>query len=467
MTTPDQSVSKLRDSFRAGITRPLSWRVDQLKGIEALLVEHADDIEQALAQDLGRPRTESFLAEVYQVLSEVRSIRRGLRRWSKDERTATPLVLRPARARVAREPIGVALVIGPWNYPINLVLAPLAAAVAAGNCVIAKPSELAPASSSLLARLLPRYLDERAIVVVEGDATTAEQLIDAPVDYIFFTGGTRIGRLVGERAARHLTPVTLELGGKSPAIVAEGADLKVAARRIVWGKMLNAGQSCVAPDYVLAAAPIAASLCDEVISCLRAFYGEDPKASGDFGRIVNTAHTERLSRLLRDHGGEVIFGGEVDSQERYVAPTVVRDPDPHSALMSEEIFGPILPILAVEDLDAASTFVASRPSPLAIYVFSNDRDAIARVQASTRSGAICVNTTVHQFASKDLPFGGIGESGFGRYHGRYGYETFSHLRPIFDKPTRPDLPLTYPPYGGARDALVRWALMPSRPFRRR
>jgi aldehyde dehydrogenase (NAD+) len=441
--------------------------VAQLDALEALVVREAPAIEAALAADLGRGAMEGFLTEVYGVRREIRALRRGVRRWSRTRRVAVPLPLLPARSWIRREPVGTVLVIGPWNYPVNLILAPLAAAVAAGNCVVAKPSEHAPAASALLARLVPQYLDPEAIVVVEGDAETSASLISAGVDHVFFTGSPATGRAVMARAAERLTPVTLELGGKSPAVVAADADIDVAARRIVWGKFMNAGQSCIAPDYVLVDASREAELLTALERTITAFYGADPASSPDYGRIVNDAHLERVAKLLVGHGGEVRCGGRVDRAERFVAPTIVHQPSLTSPLMSEEIFGPILPVLRVGALAEAVQFIGDRPPPLALYVFTNDEDAARRVVESTRSGSVAINTTMHQFASDRLPFGGVGLSGSGAYHGRFGFDTLTQLRPVFAKARRPDLAFAYPPFRPLGSRLVRRVLSAGRSGRSR
>jgi len=455
--SPAARVARLRESFADGLTRPLAWRLSQLDALTELLGDAATKIEQALAADLGKPPMEAFLSDVASVRREVAALRRGLPRWSRDERVRLPWVLRPGRAWIRREPVGVVLVVAPWNYPINLVLVPLAAALAAGNCVIAKPSELAPATSSLLARLVGRYLDPRAVAVVEGGAEAAIDLIGTGVDHVFFTGSARVGRLVAEAAGRHLTPVTLELGGKSPAIVLRDADLDVAARRIAWGRFMNAGQTCVAPDYVLVQRDVEREFLDAAARAVRDFYGRDPALSDDYGRIVNDAHLTRLQALLASEPGEIVTGGVVERPGRYLAPTVVRTGS-SSPLMEEEIFGPVLPVIAVDDAEAAAAFVASRPAPLTLSVFTRDMATADRVIAATRSGSVSVNTTVEQFAASTLPFGGIGPSGTGRYHGRFGYEELSQLRPVLVRPTRPDLGFAYPPYRRWASKLLRRVL---------
>lgn len=451
-------VAGLRSRFATGRTRGLAWRLAQLDGLDRLLSLEATALVDAVVADLGRGRTEVYLTEVAGVQRELAVLRRGLRRWAREEAVPTPLVLRPGRSWIRREPLGVVCVIGPWNYPVNLLLAPLAAAVSAGNCAVLKPSEEAPASSGLLARLLPQYLDPEAVAVCEGGPETTEALIDAGVDHVFFTGSPAVGRLVAARAAHGLVPVTLELGGKSPVVVDRTVDVSRAAFRIAWGKLLNAGQSCIAPDYVLVEDACKEALVEALSAAVARLYGPDPAQSRDYGRIVNDRHLRRLAGLLTDHGGDVVLGGVVDAATRYVAPTVVLEPRADAPLMTEEIFGPILPVVGVADLEAAAAAIGARPDPLALYVFSEDRAAVDRLLASTRSGSACWNTTMHHFASSHLPFGGVGRSGTGAYHGRHGYERLSQLRPVLHKPLRPELPFAYPPYHPWKARLLTKAL---------
>ncbi len=451
-------VARLRDSFEAGRTRPASWRRQQLEGLRALLREAEHELVEALRADLGKPATEAMMTDISFVRSEAGMALRELGRWMSPERVPVPLVQRPARARIARQPLGVVLVIAPWNYPVNLLLAPVVGALAAGNCVVAKPSELAPATSAALARLLPRYLDQEAVAVVEGGPEETGALLAQRFDHIFYTGNARVARVVMEAAARHLTPVTLELGGKSPALVDAGADLEVAARRIAWGKLMNAGQTCVAPDYVLVHREARDRLVGALGRAIHRFYGKDPARSPDYARIVNDRHWVRLRHLLEATGARVALGGEGDRPSRYLAPTVLTDVDPDDPVMEEEIFGPILPVLDVEDLAQAASFVASRPSPLALYVFSRSDAGVEQVLQRTSSGSVCINGTVLQLAVPGLPFGGVGESGTGAYHGRSSFETFSHRRSVLAKPVWPDPPLAYPPYTRLRSWILRRAL---------
>jgi len=423
-----------------------------------MLTREASPIVDALVADLGRGRTEAFLTDVNGVQREVATLRRNLRRWARDERVPLPLVLLPGSSWLRREPLGTVLVVGPWNYPVNLVLAPLAAGLAAGNCVVLKPSEQAPASSALVARLVDTYLDNDGVAVCEGGAEMTEALIDQGVDHIFFTGSPGVGRLVMARAAERLTPVTLELGGRCPVLVDATADLEVAARRIAWGKLVNAGQSCIAPNHVFVDARARDVFVEALQGAIEQMYGPDPAQSPDYGRIVSDQHVARLGRLLEGHGGRVAVGGGVDPGRRYVAPTVVVDPSPDSALMGEEIFGPVLPVVSVENMDEAVALVDKAAAPLALYLFSRDEAVAEQVWQSTRSGAACWNSTMVHFAASRLPFGGVGESGIGNYHGRHGYERLSHLRPVLHKPAWPDPRLTYPPFSARKAWLLQEAL---------
>jgi aldehyde dehydrogenase (NAD+) len=457
VTTPEAVIGDLRASFESGITVPIAWRKVQLGALEAMVNENAATLEGAIETDLGRPRAETFFAESGLVLREAAGLRRHLDAWARTESVRTPPLLWPGRSRIRHEPLGVVLVIGPWNYPINLVLVPLAAALAAGNCAVVKPSEMAPTTSATLAELIPRYLDARAVAVIEGGADVTEATIDAGVDHVFFTGSAPVGRLVMERAARHLTPVTLELGGKCPVIVDDSVDLGLAARRIVYGKFLNAGQSCIAPDYVLVQARVRDPLVSELVRATEELYGRVPGDSPDLARIVNARHLGRIAALLADHGGKVAYGGDVDEVRGRIAPTIVVEPDRESSIMHEEIFGPILPVLSVVDVDAAIAELAGKPIPLTLYLFSTRRAVIDAVVAGTRSGSVVVNATMLQFASSEIPFGGVGASGTGAYHGRFGFERLSQLRPVLERPQRAPM-FSGPPFRRVSSRLVRTVL---------
>jgi aldehyde dehydrogenase (NAD+) len=445
----------LRATFATGRTRPLAWRQAQLAGLRRLLDEHEAELTEALHQDLGRPSMEAYAADLGHSKGELRHLAKHVAGWVEPRKVRVPATVAPAKAWVQPEPLGVALVIAPWNYPIQLLLEPMAAALSAGNCVLAKPSELAPACSAAMARLIPRYVDPEAVVVVEGGVPETTALLEQRWDHIFFTGSTAVGRIVAEAAAKHLTPTVLELGGKSPAYVHASADLDVAARRIAWGKLLNAGQTCIAPDYVLVDRAVQDQLVDRLVHQIGEFYGPDPQRSDSLGRIVNARHLERLKGLLAAGAGTVAIGGEADDTDRYLAPTITVDPDPDAPIMQEEIFGPILPVLGVDGPEAARDFILSRPKPLALYAFGADEGPIDTVVDGTSSGGVCINQTLMHLVPPDLPFGGVGDSGMGAYHGKAGFDVFSHHKSVLRKPTRPDLKLLYPPYKPLVEKLVR------------
>ncbi len=447
------AVKRLRASFESGRTRPLEWRREQLSRLDAMLREQEDVLLGALAADLGKPATEAYAADVGFLFADLRVARKHLGRWTKARRVSTPLVVQPAKAQIVHEPLGVALIIGPWNYPVQLVLAPLIGAIAAGNCAVLKPSEVAPRTSEVVARLVPQYLDSDCVAVIEGGVDETTALLAERFDHIFYTGNGRVGRVVMEAAAKHLTPVTLELGGKSPVIVAADADLDVAARRIAWGKFLNAGQTCIAPDYALVARGREAELVDRLARAVTEFYGADPKTSPDYARIVNDRHFDRVVRMI--DGAHVVIGGDSDAAQRYVAPTVLADVTPDIPAMQEEIFGPVLPVLTVDDVDEAVRFVNERDRPLALYVFSGRTDVARDVIARTSSGGACVNATMFHVAVPTLPFGGVGPSGMGAYHGRAGFETFSHAKSVLTRSTRIDPKFGYPPYTSFKNRLIR------------
>jgi aldehyde dehydrogenase (NAD+) len=457
-TALQQVLSTLRDTFRSGRTRSLDWRRKQLKGLLRLLDEHEADLLRALADDLRRPAMEGFGADVGTSSMEIRYLLKHLGSWAKPRRVLPGRAAQPGRAKVIPEPLGVGLIIAPWNYPVALVLQPLGAALAAGNCAVIKPSELAPATSSTLARLLPRFVDPAAVAVVEGGVDETTALLAEPFDHIFFTGSGAVGRIVMAAAARHLTPVVLELGGKSPVIVAADADLEVAARRIVWGKHLNAGQTCIAPDYVLVEKPARDRLVVAMEAAVREFLGARPADSADYSRIINDRHFERIMGLMKSAGGTVASGGGSDAATRFIEPTVIVDPDAGAPIMQEEIFGPLLPVVTTGSVAAAIDTVNAGPKPLALYVFSSSNETVDRVLERTSSGGVCVNHTLFHQAATGLPFGGVGPSGMGQYHGQAGFAAYSHYKPVLTKPVKPDLKLLYPPYSAIKERIVRGAM---------
>jgi aldehyde dehydrogenase (NAD+) len=456
MMMPAEIVKHLRRGYDSGLTRSLGWRRSQLKQLQRMLSEREADWLDALSADLRKPRTEGWATDIGAINGEIQALYRNLGRWAEPRPVSVPIRLGVGRARVVPEPLGLVLVIAPWNYPIHLLLLPMAFALAAGNAVVAKPSELAPATSALMAELIPRYLDERAVAIIEGGPEETTGLLAERWDHILYTGNGRVGRIVMEAAARHLTPVTLELGGKSPVIVDRETDLDATARRIVWGKFLNAGQSCLAPDYVLVHHDTEEELLAKLSGTVRHFYGADPRQSPDYARIVNDRHLSRLTSLLDGIDPvRIVAGGQVDAADRYMAPTIVRDASWDEAMMGDEIFGPILPVISVPDVEAAIETVNAHPKPLAVYIFTSRSAVAERVIERTSSGGVCVNGTVLQIATPGLPFGGVGSSGMGAYHGQFGFDTFSHLKGVLDRATWFDPFFTYPPYTGLKDRILR------------
>ncbi|WP_447029534.1 aldehyde dehydrogenase family protein [Streptomyces hypolithicus] len=430
--SPADVVARLRATFRTGRTKPMSWRTEQLRGLRAMLTEHGQDLAAALRADLGKGEREAFRTEIDFTVREIDHTLERLTDWLRPEPADVPAQLGASTAWTVQDPLGVVLVIAPWNYPAQLLLAPVAGALAAGNCVVAKPSELAPATSRVIAELLPRFVDSDAVAVVEGAVPETTALLEQRFDHIFYTGNGVVGRIVMRAAAEHLTPVTLELGGKSPAFVDRDADLRTVAARLVSTKFLNAGQTCVAPDYVLTDPHTARELAGALEEAVRETYGADPASSADYGRIVNERHFDRLTGLL--DSGKLVVGGDHDRTSRYLAPTVLSGVSPDSPVMAEEIFGPILPIVEVDGLDEAIAFINDRDKPLALYAFTQSETTRDRLATETSSGGLGFGLPVAHLTVSDLPFGGVGESGMGNYHGRYSLETFSHRKAVLDTP---------------------------------
>jgi acyl-CoA reductase-like NAD-dependent aldehyde dehydrogenase len=447
---PDQvgMMQHLRGCFASGRTRMIAWRRAQLDAPTRMMANEEAGIVNALHRDVGKPRVESLTDEVDTVHKEARLMARNLRHFLRPAKVSSLIVTFPARSKIMPEPLGVTLIIGAWNYPIQQVFAPLAGVLAAGNCAVLKPSELAPASSALIARFLPQYLDREAIAVVKGGAHAVQALLKHRFETIFFTGSSAVGRLVMSAAAPHLTPVTLELGGKCPAIVADDADIAVTARRLVWGRFMNAGQLCIAPDYVF----IHKNAHDRLVAALgafiRAFFGEDPRSSPDYGRIVNLRHFDRVSAYL--HQRRIAHGGTTDREAMYIASTILTDPQPGSPVMEEEIFGPVLPLIAWSREDEVYEALGRRPNALAIYAFGKSRAFLTRARNATRSGKFVSNDVVLFQTNAALPLGGLG-----KFHGRHSFDAFSHHRAVTLRGFGLDSALRYPPYHARKLRLLR------------
>ena len=433
----------MRDFFSGGATRDLDFRDSALRRLARIIDERETELLVALHADLRKPEQEAWVSEIGVVLTDIAHTVRKMRRWARPRRRPPSWGLRPARARVYPEPQGVVLILGPWNYPFQLLFSPLVAALAAGNCVCLKPSELAPEVSKVMRAIVDGAFEPGHVTLIEGDAEVARRLVGQDFDHIFLTGSAEVGRQVMGAAAANLTPVTLELGGKCPCVVASDARLDVAARRIAWGKFLNAGQTCVAPDHVFVHLSVQQSFLEAMKATLLEFFGDDPRQSSDFGRILNRSQFERLKGYLNQ--GRVVHGGQIDEDELFIAPTVLADPHPDANLLEEEIFGPVLPVLTYEDLDELLAALGTRPTPLAIYLFSEDPRVQRRFVADSVSGGVAINDVVNQIVPKELPFGGVGVSGMGRYHGKYGFDCFTNYRSVLHRSTRIDPGFQYPP----------------------
>ena len=439
-------VSNQHSFFKKNITRELSYRIEQLTKLKSVLKENEDRIVDALQDDFKKPALETFGTEIGMLYSEIDHILKHIKEWAEPEHVWGSLINFPSSSYIYRQPYGVALVIGAWNYPLLLSLSPALGAIAAGNCTIIKPSEISRHTSALLAEMINSNFDEGYLTVVEGAAETTQALLDGPLDYIFFTGSTRVGKIIMKEAAKQLTPLTLELGGKSPAIIHTDADLDIAAKRITWGKFINAGQTCVAPDYVYVHEEFRDSLLKRLTEEIRNFYGYDPQKSPDFARIINRNHFNRLKGYLDD--GKIVTGGETDEEDLYIAPTLLKEVDWDDRIMEEEIFGPILPVLTYKDLSQAIATIRDKPTPLSLYIFTDDENIQKKIIEELPFGGGCINDTIAHLGNLNLPFGGLGQSGFGNYHGKRSFDLFSHQKSIMKKPTWPDNPMRYAPYSG-------------------
>jgi len=439
-------VNTQQNFFSRGKSRDIDFRKAQLRKIKSILQDNEQRIFDALYQDFKKPAFETYETELFIIYQEIDHLLSNLSDWAEPKRVAGSTINFPSKNYIYRQPYGVALVIGAWNYPLQLTINPALGSIAAGNSTIIKPSELATNSASLIAELINNNFDSGYLKAVEGDAETTQALLNQPLDYIFFTGSSRVGKIIMKKAAEQLTPITLELGGKSPAIVDSTTDLSMAAKRICWGKFINVGQTCVSPDYVYIHESLQDEFCGKLKKWILSFYGENPQDSPDYGRIINRRHYERLTDLIPPQ--KVWYGGHTDPDDLYIAPTILTDIDWDKKIMQEEIFGPILPLLTYSSLQEVISKVNNYQKPLALYMFSQDKSAQENIINSISFGGGCINDTVAHLTNLELPFGGVGNSGFGTYHGKASFNLFSHPKSIMKKTTWPDIPLRYPPYKG-------------------
>ncbi|HCY0809936.1 TPA: aldehyde dehydrogenase [Staphylococcus aureus] len=434
--------------FNTQQTKDISFRKEQLKKLSKAIKSYESDILEALYTDLGKNKVEAYATEIGITLKSIKNARKELKNWTKTKNVDTPLYLFPTKSYIKKEPYGTVLIIAPFNYPFQLVFEPLIGAIAAGNTAIIKPSELTPNVARVIKRLINETFDANYIEVIEGGIEETQTLIHLPFDYVFFTGSENVGKIVYQAASENLVPVTLEMGGKSPVIVDETANIKVASERICFGKFTNAAQTCVAPDYILVHESVKDDLITALSKTLREFYGQNIQQSPDYGRIVNLKHYHRLTSLLNSEQMNIVFGGHSDEDERYIEPTLLDHVTSDSAIMQEEIFGPILPILTYQSLDEAIAFIHQRPKPLSLYLFSEDENATQRVINELSFGGGAINDTLMHLANPKLPFGGVGASGMGRYHGKYSFDTFTHEKSYIFKSTRLESGVHLPPYKG-------------------
>jgi len=459
MANYGEAVASVRTAFLKGKSRSIEWRISQLKAITRMLDENEQVFVDALKSDLNKPLQETILAEIDFIKNDIIGILRNIRKWTADQPVKKSLVTMMDKPYLHPEPYGVVLVIGAWNYPLQLSLSPMLPAIAAGNCGVIKPSEISPATADALAALIPKYLDPHCFKVITGGVPETTALLNERFDYIFYTGSTQVGKIISSVAAKTLTPCTLELGGKSPAYLDDCVNLENALKRLLWGKFNNSGQICVAPDYVLCTKEVEKKAVPLMKTILKSFFTDRPANSDSYCRVVSTRHMERLTKMLDSSKGNVVIGGDFDTESKYFAPTVVSGVDAEDSTMQEEIFGPILPILNVTGVEDAIKLVNSRDKPLAFYVYSERPEVINKLRDNTSSGGFTVNETILQLAVEELPFGGVGPSGQGAYHGKFGFDTFTHYKPVLEK----DLgwlaekigEFRYPPYNVKNIPMVR------------
>lgn len=438
-------VAKQQAYFATNETKSIEFRKTQLRKLRQVIAQNEEALIEALYKDLHKHEFEAYSTEIGFVYKDLDKTIANLDRWARPQAVSTPLFHFKAESYIQAEPYGSVLVIAPWNYPFQLLLAPAIGALGAGNTVIMKPSEYAEHTSALVTKMINDNFNPAYLQVVAGGVPETQALLQEKFDYIFFTGGTSVGKVIYQAAAKHLTPVTLELGGKSPCIVDRDTHLDYTAKRIMWGKFMNAGQTCIAPDYVLVDKKVKAEFVEKCKYYLKKFYTEDPKSSDSYGRIINRRHFERLEAYLQD--GTIVYGGKTDASEKFISPTLIVEADLNSPLMQEEIFGPILPIIEYDNLQEAVNFIKARPKPLALYMFSKNQQKIDKVLSETSAGGVTINDTVMHIANGALPFGGVGDSGIGGYHGEHSFQLFSHKKAVLHRSFLIEEPIRYAPYG--------------------
>ncbi len=438
-----------RKFFAQGKTYPIATRQEYLRKLGQAITIHEREILEALRKDLNKAPFEAYATEIGMVKEELKTVTKNLRRWAKPNRVATSLMNFPSVSKVYSEPYGIVLIISPWNYPFQLALSPLVGAIAAGNCAVVKPSNYSPNTSKIIELLLTEVFPKEYVAVIQGGREANQSLLSQKFDYIFFTGSVEVGKTVMHAASEHLTPVTLELGGKSPCIVDETANLELAARRIVWGKFINSGQTCVAPDYLLVQSSVKAELLDKMKKYIVKFYGTDATKNENFPKIINEKHFHRLLSLME--GEKIVIGGHSSEETNQITPTILDHISWTSPVMQEEIFGPILPVMEFNRLEDIIPQINARPKALALYYFTTSKTNESKIIRNISYGGGCINDTIMHLASSHMPFGGVGESGMGRYHGKDSFDTFSHKKSVLKKSLRVDIPLRYPPYNNKLD----------------
>ena len=455
MKNIDEVLKKQREFFNSGKTKNVEFRLEHLKKLKKIILSNEEEIKKALKLDLNKSASESYMTEIGMTLSELTFAIKHVKKWSKNKRVGTPLAHFPSKSFISKEPYGVVLILSPWNYPFMLLIEPLIGAIAAGNTVVLKPSEFAPNTANVIEKIIRECFNKDYVTVVQGDKDVSQSLIEKKFDYIFYTGGTKVGKIVMQEASKNLIPVTLELGGKSPCIIDKKYNMHLAAKRLLFGKLLNAGQTCIAPDYLLVDKEIKKEFIKELKNVLNEYLGEDKINNNDYPKIINERHFDRILNLM--NGEKILIGGKYDKDLLKIEPTILDNPKIDSKVMNEEIFGPILPIITYKSIDEAIKYIKKFEKPLALYMFTNDKKIQKKIMDEVSFGGGCINDTIIHIANSNMGFGGVGYSGIGNYHGKRSFDTFSHERSITKKYSL-DLPMRYMPYSNLKDQLIRMFL---------